>query len=70
MLAKLVSGVRGEWSFLPDAPARRSGGPSRCLAAAGSSPGRSSRSGPRYMRAALARLVTVVQDIPGVIMQQ
>ncbi|MFJ8782310.1 hypothetical protein [Streptomyces sp. NPDC102476] len=48
VLAKLTSGVRGEWSFLPMAPARRSGGPTtsgHCQAAAGSSRGRSNRSG-------------------------
>jgi hypothetical protein len=65
--------VRGEWSFLPDGtgtsirwtydfqplPGRRwiVAGPFKPLWT-------------RYMRAALARMVTVVQDTPGAIMEE
>lgn len=73
VLAKLVSGVRGEWSFLPDGagtsirwtydfrplPGRRwiVAGPFKPLWT-------------RYMRTALARMVTLVQGTAGAIMEE
>ncbi|WP_190147043.1 SRPBCC family protein, partial [Streptomyces coeruleorubidus] len=73
VLAKLISGVRGEWSFLPDGtgtsirwtydfrplPGRRwiVAGPFKQLWA-------------RYMRAALTRMVTVAQETPKGIMEE
>ncbi|SDF42205.1 Polyketide cyclase / dehydrase and lipid transport [Lentzea fradiae] len=76
VLAKLVSGVRGEWSFLPD------GSGTSIRWTYDFRPLRGRRwivAGPfkplwtRYMRAALARMVTVVHEtheMPGAIMEE
>ncbi|MFI9169826.1 SRPBCC family protein [Streptomyces lincolnensis] len=73
VLAKLTSGVRGEWSFLPDG----TGTSIRWTYDFRPLPGRRwIVAGPfkqlwiRYMRAALTRMVTVVQETPKGIMEE